>query len=76
MLFPFTAPYVLLMLVNVVVVRCANRKWLSASRKSTSVPDYLVQMEKLMILELALGNTAKADEYSRQSLAMATAWKI
>ncbi len=76
MLFPFTAPYVLLMLVNVVVVRCANRKWLSASRKSTSVPDYLVQMEKLKILELALGNTAKADEYSRQSLAMATAWKI
>lgn len=59
-----------------VLLFCSNRKWLSASRKSTSVPDYLVQMEKLMILELALGNTAKADEYSRQSLAMATAWKI
>lgn len=54
----------------------AKRRWLLASRKSSSVPDCLEQLEMLMLLELAHGNLTKADEYSRQSLAMATAWKI
>lgn len=53
----------------------AKRRWLLASRKSNSVPAYLEQLEKLMILELSHGNLTKADEYSRQSLEIATAWK-
>jgi len=53
----------------------AQRHWLSASRNSNTVPEYLEQIEKLMVLELAHGNITKADEYSRKSLELATAWK-
>jgi len=73
---PFTAPYASLMLVNVAAVRFANRKWLSASSTCTTVPEYLEQLKKLMILELALGHLPEPDEYSRKYLELSASWKI
>lgn len=58
------------------LLQIARRKWLLALKRSNSSLDCVAQLEKLMLLELAHGNLSKADEYSRQSLAMATAWKI
>lgn len=53
----------------------AKDKWERAFIDSKSIAFSLEQLDRLVVFELAEGNLTKADEYSRKSLELATAWK-
>jgi tetratricopeptide (TPR) repeat protein len=53
----------------------ARFKWELALTQSDSMLSSIEQLDRLIVLELFLGNLTKADEYSRKSLELATSWK-
>lgn len=53
----------------------ARFKWEYALKQSDSMLNSIEQLDRLIVLELFLGNLTKADEYSRKSLELATSWK-
>ncbi len=57
------------------LLKLARFKWESALKQSDSMFSSIEQLDRLIVLELFLGNLTKADEYSRKSLELATSWK-
>lgn len=70
LLIPFIRP------LRTCLLKRARFKWESALKQSDSRLSSIEQLDRLIVLELFLGNLTKADEYSRKSLELATSWKI
>jgi tetratricopeptide (TPR) repeat protein len=69
LLIPFIRP------LRTCLLKRARFKWESALQQSDSRLSSIEQLDRLIVLELFLGNRTKADEYSRKSLEVATSWK-
>jgi len=69
LLIPFIRP------LRTCLLKRARFKWESALNQSDSRLSSIEQLDRLIVLELFLGNHTKADEYSRKSLELATSWK-
>jgi hypothetical protein len=63
-------------LVKKLILCGARKRWLYDLSEPVSIPMTVERLERLVVLELFLGNITKADEYSRKSLELATAWKV
>ncbi len=57
------------------LLKRARFKWELALQQSDSRLSSIEQLDRLIVLELFLGNHTKADEYSRKSIELATSWK-